>query len=124
MEDVLGEAAQEEIDALISKCDFIGRLVDESIDVAIHKKMILYLKIVMNGKPKILFGGNVEVSDGKANTMTAAILKYMTDHNISFDKLIGFASDGANAMVGRLNGVSTQLKKTITSDVCENKNCL
>lgn len=110
MEDVLGEAAQEEIDALISKCDFIGLMVDESIDVAIHKKMILYLKIVMNGKPKILFGGNVEVSDGKANTITAAILKYMTDHNISFDKLIGFASDGANTMVGRLNGVSTQLK--------------
>ena len=64
MEDVLGEAAQEEIDALISKCDFIGLMVDEAIDVAIHKKMILYLKIVMNGKLKILFGGNVEVSDG------------------------------------------------------------
>ena len=46
MEDVLGEAAQEEIDALISKCDFIGLMVDESIDVAIHKKMILYLKLL------------------------------------------------------------------------------
>ena len=64
----------------------------------------------MNGKLKILFGGNVKVSDGKANTITAAILKYMTEHNISFDNLIGFASDGANTMVARLNGVSTQLK--------------
>lgn len=34
----------------------------------------------------------------------------MNDHNISFQKVAGFASDGANTMVGRLNGVSTQLK--------------
>ena len=38
----------------------------------------------MNGKLNILFGGNVEVSDGKANTITAAILKYMTNTILLF----------------------------------------
>ena len=85
-------------------------MVDESIDVAINKNLINYLKIVDKGQAKVLFGGNLTVKDGKANTITEAILDFMKAKNIPFSKLLGFASDGASTMVGRINGVPTQLK--------------
>ena len=84
MEDSLCDAAEDEILSLVSKSSYIGIMVDESIDVAINKNHIIYLKIVDRDQAKVLFAGSLTVKDGKANAITEAILDFMKAKNIPF----------------------------------------
>ena len=52
-----------------------------------------------------------ELSDGKADTITASILELLTSLDLSITKVMGFGSDGASVMVGRRAGVATLLKE-------------
>ena len=110
MEDALSDAANQELDKLISDSPFIGLMVDETTDISVYKKLIIYLKLTINGRAAIVFGGNVEVPDGKSNTVFKAICDFIKQKTIPVEKIVGFASDGASVMVGRVNGVCTQLK--------------
>ena len=42
-----------------------------------------------------------------AQTLFAAVESAVTEDTVPFDNLLGFASDGANAMLGRHNSVKT-----------------
>ena len=111
MEDCLAEAAEEELDDLIKKSDYIGVMVDESTDISVFKKLLIYSKVCVNGQPAIVFGANVAIQDGKAATVYKAIVDFLEMKKIPMDKVIGFASDGASVMVGRKTGVTTLLKQ-------------
>lgn len=58
----------------------------------------------------IVLGDCISVHDGKAETIINAIVKFMDSYGIESHKLVGFASDGASVMTGRLTGVATRLK--------------
>ena len=77
MEDALSEAANQELDKLISDSPFIGLMVDETTDISVYKKLIIYLKLTINGRAAIVFGENVEVADGKSNTIFKAIFDFV-----------------------------------------------
>ncbi|XP_060067543.1 E3 SUMO-protein ligase KIAA1586-like [Ylistrum balloti] len=85
-------------------------MVDESMDIATNKKLIMFCKIVHAGQIKIEFCANVTVSDGKADTIYNAIVNWMDDVGISFKNISGFGSDGAAVMTGRLSGVGVKLR--------------
>ena len=53
-------------------------MLDESLDIAVQKKLVLFFKILVEEKSKIEFAANVEVKDGKAETISAAVMKYST----------------------------------------------
>jgi len=84
-------------------------MLDESLDIAVQNELVLFFKILVEGKSKIKFAANVEVKDGKAETIYAAILKYLEESNIPVKKLLGFGTDGATVMTGRLNGLAVRL---------------
>lgn len=111
MENALADAAKQEVDELTEKTACLGLMVDESVDISVHKTLIIYLKLLVNGKPKIVFGDNISVKDGKSETILKAIVKFMDDRGIEFTKLVGFASDGANVMTGKKKGVAARLKQ-------------
>jgi hypothetical protein len=46
-----------------------------------------------------------------ADAITAKLKTFLEEHNLDINKLAGFGSDGASTMVGRRNGVATQLKR-------------
>ena len=48
--------------------------LDESLDIAVQKKLVLFFKILVLRKAKIEFAANVEVKDGKAETIYSAVL--------------------------------------------------
>lgn len=94
----------------ISKSKYIGLMTDESIDIAVLKKMVLYIKIVKNGEAKVFFVANVTVPDGKAETIFQAILEWLESNNIDVDKVMALGSDGAAVMMGVRNGVGKKFK--------------
>ena len=52
----------------IQKSPYVGLMLDESLDIAVQKKLVLFFKILVEGKSKFEFAANVEVKDGKEET--------------------------------------------------------
>ena len=91
--------------------DFISIVVDESCDVAVLKKLIIYVKLVVDGKVQVMFAENKDVPDGKAATIFAAIMDFLESNDVPQQKLAGLSSDGAKVMTGVNAGVGVQLKE-------------
>ena len=69
------------------------------------------------GKAKIEFAANIEVKDGKADTIYSAVLNYLNSNNIPVKKLSGLRTDGASVMTGRHNGLAVRLQMLNTKIV-------
>lgn len=95
----------------IQKSPYVGLLSDESLDIAVQKKLVLFFKILVDGKSKIEFATNVEVKDGKVETIYAAVLKYLKESTVLVKKLSGLGTDGASVMTGCLNGLAVRLQQ-------------
>ena len=105
MQEAITVVCKDRIMRRIKDSPFIGIMVDESLDVAVQKKLVLYCRIAHVGEAKIEFGANIEVRDGKAETITQAITTFLDDNQIDINKVSGLGTDGANIMVGRKTGV-------------------
>ena len=90
----------------IEKSPYVGRMLDESLDIVVQKKLVLFFNILLEGKSKIEFAAVVEVKDGNSETIYAAVLKYLEESNVPVKKLSGLDTDGASVMTVRLNGLA------------------
>ena len=95
---------------LIQGTPYLGIMCDESLDIAVTKKLVIYCKIIKSGEIFVLFGANVEVLDGKATTIYESLVKFLNDMGVNISKVSGLGTDGASVMTGRLNGVGVKLK--------------
>ena len=110
----MGEAALEPIKEEIQNSPVFALLIDETTDVSIKKQMIVYGSYISNGETKTRFLGIVELSDGRAVTITGALLQFCG--KMEFDirtKLFALGSDGASVMLGCRGGVSTLMKERV-----------
>lgn len=111
MNAAFAEVINKNIDEDIQSNPFIAILADESIDIAVYKKLDIYIRLVKDGEPCTRFVGNRNVVDGKAETIYNALMDFMQEKNIDCgNKLVGLGSDGASVMMGRHNGVGVRLK--------------
>ena len=77
-------------------------MLDESLDIAVHKSSIF--QDTCSGNSKIEFAANAEVKDCKAETIYSAVLSYRNSKNIPMTKLSRLGTDGALVMAGCHNG--------------------
>ena len=99
------------IDEDIQHSPFIAILADESIDIAIFKKLDIYVRLVKNGEPAVRFVGNRNVVDGRAETIYNELVDFIRGKNLDCGtQLVGLGSDGAAVMMGRHSGVGVRLK--------------
>lgn len=61
------------------------------------------------------FPAIVPLKNGKADTITVALLKFLEDVGLPINKMCVLGSDGAKVMVGKHNGVAAQLKQSAAS---------
>ena len=61
----IASAIDENMRQDIANSKFLGIMTDESIDIAISKKLVIYAKVVKEGKSCVQFPANVTVPDGK-----------------------------------------------------------
>ena len=84
--------------------------LDESLDIAVQKKLVLFFKILVLRKAKNEFAANFEFKDGKAETIYSAVLNNLNSNNIPVKKLSGLGTDGTSVMTGCHNGLLCDCK--------------
>ncbi|XP_026736365.1 uncharacterized protein LOC113499954 [Trichoplusia ni] len=113
------------IDHIIGKesfnnlCEDLGQtkfslITDESTDLSTTKHLCLVVRYAKMNRIKDCFLALIPLEEANAPTLFEHIVIFFRSNNIPYkDNLIGFASDGANVMMGRNNSVVTLLQNEI-----------
>ena len=107
----LSMCIEDDLKGKIAASPYVSLLCDESTDVSTVKQLVIYIRIIHDGKPETHFLQLREIANGTAETVTSALLASCCEYNIDISKVMGFGSDGAAVMVGEKSGVSTRLKE-------------
>lgn len=88
----------EGINEKIQESPFITFLVDESTDIAVLKKLCIYIRIlnINTMSAETIFLENIEVAAADATSIYNEITSVMAQRNIEMRKVIGLGSDGAS----------------------------
>ena len=68
---------EEEVDYKLQASPFIGLVIDESTDVAVYKKLVIYICIVINGQSSIHFVPDMDIPDGRAESIVKALEQFV-----------------------------------------------
>ena len=94
------------------RCGPFSLLFDEATDIGVVKSACMVIRTFDEeaGAVRNEFYRLAELGEkADAQTLFAAVESAFTEDAVPFDNLLGFASDGANAMLGRHNSVKTRL---------------
>lgn len=111
MEKALADVTKMEIKEKLQSSQFIGLMTDETLNCTLDKKLIVYARILCDGKVVNVFLGNYTIDNGTAECVYENLVKVMEEWGIPADQLSGFGSDGASVMTGHLSGVGVRLKQ-------------
>ena len=93
LQDAIATVLKSNIDKLVEASPFFSLLIDESMDVSNHENLVVYVKLLNEFKPELHFLENINVYDGKAQTITTAVNLLMERKNLQKDKMTGFGSE-------------------------------
>ena len=94
------------------KCRPFCLLFDEATDIGVVKSACMVIRTFDEEAGAVSSEFYMLAELGKkanAQTLFAAVKSALMEDTVPFDNLLGFASDGVNAMLGRHNSVKTRL---------------
>ena len=90
-------------------------VLDESADKGCIKHLCMVARMLVDDQVKDCFLGLIPLKDCSALSLDNSLVKFFTDKDISYkENMIGFEADGANAMVGAHNSLSSHLKNEVS----------
>lgn len=97
----------------LQRSPFITILCDETTDVSVQKKLIMYTTSV---DPDTLdvstsYLTNVNVKDGKSESIYTEVKKCLSDNKIKMEKVMGLGTDSAPAMISDKKGLAGKMKE-------------
>ena len=98
-------AGQIECDQLknMDASPLFGLTTDKSTDISVTKQVVLYKRYTKRRViPAALVLCIIDLVDGTAVRIEDAIKAYLSEKGLPFSKLMGFTSDGAADMTGRV----------------------
>ena len=106
--EALAYVARKSVDICLEKSPFISLLCDESTDISVDKKLIIYARILDPDtyKPSTHFITNVRVKSATGKAIFDELNKLLKVKQIPISKVMGFGSDSAKVMTGTGNGVT------------------
>ncbi|XP_053400529.1 zinc finger protein 862-like [Mercenaria mercenaria] len=106
---VLDEAMKDEL----KEAKYYGLILDESTDLSVHKKLVVYIRYVCPSdmKVKSQLVGDIRIPDGTADTLVCEVRKLLQTLGLKTVNLVGLGSDGASVMFGRKGGVGVKLQE-------------
>ena len=107
---VLFDCVEKDILSKVRASPAVGILCDESTDTANLKQLVVFVRLLVEGKPQTSFLKTVDLVDGTAETVERALLAVCRQCKIPFSQILSFGSDGSSVMTGRLSGVASRLK--------------
>nr|CAI5849290.1 unnamed protein product [Callosobruchus analis] len=110
---VIGKTSFERLISKLRVSKF-SLIVDESTGVSSKKHLALVVRYNNNFKINDEFLGLVLVETATAQNLYNVIVNFFTENNIPYkNNLVGYAADGANAMMGAHNSLKTLLVNDI-----------
>ena len=110
--ELLSSITERDIIVKVKASPYFSLMTDESTDVAILKQLVLVARYILpTGDVETNYIRICDIPNGTATTIEDAILSYLDNKELDPRYLRGFGSDGANVMVGSINGVATSLKR-------------
>ena len=87
-------------------------MADEVMDVASRKHLAMLCRYVSpDGSTDTVLLNDVEIADGTANTVTAAMTSELQTHQLDVTKMSTLSADGASTFSGCKTGVGCQLRR-------------
>ena len=109
-QDSIAAVIHSSIEKTLLNSPCISPLADESTDISVTKKLVIYARAVNTDfRPLTMFLENVHVTDGKAETITQALIDLLQRKNLSIDSVFELGSDGAAVMTSKKQGVTGKL---------------
>ncbi|MCO5555387.1 hypothetical protein L7F22_008933 [Adiantum nelumboides] len=90
---------------------FYSIMIDESTDISCDQHMIVYASFIEDSEPMIVFLGLLEVEEGTSHHLHERATFFLLEIQLERSNMICIGTDGASAMVGRLNAVTTRFKR-------------
>eukprot|EP00733_Pompholyxophrys_punicea_P000519 Pompholyxophrys_punicea_v1_NODE_149_length_3194_cov_9.758203.p1 type:complete len:300 gc:universal NODE_149_length_3194_cov_9.758203:983-1882(+) len=89
----------------------VGVLVDETTDISVTSQLIVYYRFcdIVTGTERVVFGGIETLPNGTAATVFRTLKHRLAKDDIPFSHIVSFGSDGASVMLGKNEGVATQM---------------
>ncbi|XP_074632698.1 zinc finger protein 862-like [Acropora palmata] len=109
--ETFSDVIEEELLEKLHASPYISILIDESTGITVSKKLIIYVKYILEGRDKTSFLCNLEIPNGTAAAIKEVIDHYVENIRVPLSKIVGFGSDGAAVMLGSKNGVATKLRE-------------
>ncbi|KAJ8384470.1 hypothetical protein AAFF_G00204910 [Aldrovandia affinis] len=116
MEKALEDVVVKQLDDKLKGSDFIGLIIDETVNITVDKKLIIYAKLEIKGRVETCFLGNYDVHSGPHGVYLTKWLRCSARGMWSYP-VIGLGSDGASVMMGKRAGVGALLKKERVSSI-------
>ncbi len=90
----------------------ISILADESTDLSVTKKLVLYAKVLSPSfVPSTHFLANLKITSATGRDIADVIKEYLDSNGIPMDKVSGFGTDGASVMTGKKEGATGYLMR-------------
>ena len=98
----------------IQQSQLYAILIDETTDVSVKKQLIMYCRYMKgDSSTETKYIAMLPIPDGKAETITNAVLGKARELGLDPQKMVAMGSDGASVMLGRRSGVVARLKATV-----------
>ncbi|KAM4590951.1 zinc finger protein 862-like [Odontesthes bonariensis] len=111
MEVAIERTLIEQLDEKLKQSEFLGLIIDETVNITVNKKLIVYLKFENRGKAETVFLGNYTIQSGMARSIYSNVVDALKERGLDIRRVIGLGSDGASVMMGCHSGVGALLKQ-------------
>lgn len=124
----LGETVKENLLKKARNAKSFGMLVDEVTDISVSSQLVSFLQFWDEESSSMttmfLSSQNVldDFSSCNSEAITELVKKELSASGLDIAKLMGLATDGANVMVGKSNGVAAKLRQS--NDKLLNMHCV
>ena len=106
MLEILASVVRRDMLDVVDSAEFVGVLIDETLDVTSTEQMVVYYRLVgPTGKRQVMFAGIEPLPKGDAETIICGLLGRLSRDGVPLTKLMSFGSDGATVLTGHLTGV-------------------
>ena len=106
--------------ASLKQAQFFSLVLDESTNISVPKKLLIYVKVLQSFQPQVHYLQNVDISsDCTADVIVRKVRDVFDSQSVSvpLTKLVSVGTDGASVMTGIRGGVVTLLKRDNPYDI-------
>lgn len=90
---------------------FYSLMMDESTNIGLDQHLIVYASFIEDFEPVTVFLGLLEIEDGTSQHLYERSCFFLSQLQLDVSKMVCMGTDGASAMTGRVNGLTTRFKR-------------